>query len=40
MPMRHLLADWKRWSRAERLIAIIGFMSALAGPIVPFIAAA
>lgn len=38
--MRHFLADWKRWSRAERIMAVAGLLAAAAGPLVPYIAAA
>ena len=30
--MRHFLADWKRWSRAERVAAIVLFAGAILAP--------
>jgi len=38
--MRHFLADWRRWSRLERILAVAGLFGGIAGPLVPYIAAA
>jgi hypothetical protein len=29
VPMRDLVADWKKWSRAERVLAVIGTLLML-----------
>ena len=32
VPMRDLVADWKKWSRAERLLAVMGTLLMVALP--------
>jgi hypothetical protein len=32
-PMRDLVADWKRWSRSERLLAVIVTVLMVAVPL-------
>jgi hypothetical protein len=33
VPMRDLVADWKKWSRAERVIAVMGTLLMVALPL-------
>ena len=33
VPMRDLDADWKKWSRAERVIAVMGTLLMVALPL-------
>ena len=33
VPMRDLVADWKRWSRAERVLAVTGTLLMVALPL-------
>jgi len=33
VPMRDLVADWKRWSRAERVLAVVGTLLLVALPL-------
>jgi hypothetical protein len=33
-PMRDFIADWKRWSRAERVLAIVVILLMVAVPLV------
>ena len=33
VPMRDLVADWKKWSRAERVIAVMGTLLRVALPL-------
>ena len=33
VPMRDLVADWKKWSRVERVIAVIGTLLMVAFPL-------
>jgi hypothetical protein len=30
VPMRDLVADWKKWSRAERVLAVMGTLLVVA----------
>jgi hypothetical protein len=32
VPMRDLVADWKKWSRAERVLAVMGTLLMVALP--------
>jgi hypothetical protein len=32
-PMRDLVADWKKWSRAERVLAVMGTLLMVALPL-------
>jgi hypothetical protein len=33
VPMRDLVADWKKWSRAERVLAVMGTLLMVALPL-------
>ena len=33
VPMRDLVADWKKWSRAERVLAVTGILLMVALPL-------
>jgi uncharacterized membrane protein len=33
VPMRDIVADWKKWSRAERVIALMGIVLMVALPL-------
>jgi hypothetical protein len=33
VPMRDLVADWKKWSRAERALAVMGILLMVALPL-------
>ena len=33
VPMRDLVADWKRWSRVERVLAVMGTLLLVALPL-------
>ena len=33
VPMRDLVADWKKWSRVERVIAVMGTLLMVALPL-------
>jgi hypothetical protein len=33
VPMRDLVADWKKWSRAERVLALMGTLLMVALPL-------
>jgi hypothetical protein len=33
VPMRDLVADWKKWSRAERVLAVMGTLLMVASPL-------
>lgn len=35
--MRHLKADWKNWSVAERVLAIVMMMSGVLAPTLPLV---
>jgi len=33
VPMRDLVADWKKWTRAERVLAVMGAVLLVALPL-------
>jgi hypothetical protein len=33
VPMRDLVADWEKWSRAERVLAVMGTLLIVALPL-------
>jgi hypothetical protein len=33
VPMRDIVADWKKWSRAERVFAVMGTLLMVALPL-------
>ena len=33
VPMRDLVADWKKWSRVERVLAVVGTLLMVALPV-------